>query len=421
MRSRNLTLAAFAGGAAAFVAAIVLLAGGHVAPASAGETARLRTPARTAPGTTAARPRAPYAAPAPAVDDRTRGQARADAPAENAALERARDLFRRLEAAAGSRADLPGDLQRDLLAFLTAGEEDRAALFALAWDPAAPRMIVGRLKVFLMHVADAETRRVLLAAFDSFNPNAAALAEAAARAKDPDLFVASLRAAASPKERVEMMKRIPQGAMAEPHIAAWLLEAARDDADEGVRCIAYGELAVSGAGAAVPILAAAAGDPGRSLAERKSAAFALANHPDRPGVDDLLRLYADGPDEVRRNLLSAFATAPADRRVDDLLIEVLSSPDATPKTRRAAAVAIGTRLPLLPAAEARELGARTAEAVRSLTADDAVEVLTCLGGSVVKNDPLREALQDLHRTAPAGGAIQLAFVTVPALKFVAGL
>lgn len=421
MRARNLTLAAFAGGAAAFVAAIALLVGGHASSASAREASASVRTTRSGQGSSIARSRAPHASPVPAATDHSRVASRADAPAANPALERARDLFRRLESAAGSRADLPGDLQRDLLAFLEGGEENRAALFGLAWDPASPRMVVGRLRVFLMHLADAETRRVLLAAFDSFNPAAAALADASARAKDPDLFVASLRAVTSPKERADMMKRIPASAMAEPRIAAWLLETARDDADEGVRIVAYGELAVSGSKAVLPILAAAAGDPGRSPAERSAAAFALANHPGKPGVDDLLRLYADGDEGVRRNLLEALARSASDRRVDDLLVEVLSSPDSTQNTRRTAASAIETRLSLIPAGEARDLGARTAEVVRSLAADVAVEVLTSLGGSATRNQPLKEAFQDLSRTAPAGGAIQLAFATEPVLKFVAAM
>ncbi len=421
MHARHRIHATLAGGAAAFVAALWLLSGGRGAPA-AGAHLREAAPARTASGTvrtpSAARPRAAYADPrSPAAD---RG-GNAAAPAADSLHERARDLLRRIEGSTGSGVDLPEDLQRDLLAFLSAGAEERNALFGLAWDPASPRMVLGHLRVFLARLADPEARRTLLAAFDAFNPRAAALADAAARAKDPELFVASLRAAASAKERLDLMKSIPQASLAEPRLAAWLLEAAQRDPDEAVRCLAYGELAVSASRAAVPVLAAAAGDAGRSPVERGAAAFALGNHPDAASAGDLLRLYEEGSVDVRRNLLTALARAPSDRRVDDLLLEAVTSADAPLETRKAAAYAIGERLPRLPQGESRDLGTRTAAAVKALPADDAVEVLTSLGGSVVKNEPLREAIQDLRRTAPAGGPIQLAIVNVPALRFVAAM
>jgi hypothetical protein len=413
-----MTFAALAGGAAALAGAIALLSSGGRHTADSGRESTLsRRPATVS----AARPRAAYAGRSTAAAESVPAAPAPRPAADGATVEKARDLLRRLQAAVGPRLDFPDDLQRDLLAFLAASEENRAALFTLAWDPAIPRTVVGHLKIFLMNLPDAESRRVLLASFDAFDPNAAALADGAARAKDPALFVASLRAAASGKERLELMKKIPQSALAEPHMAAWLLEAARSDQDEAVRGTAYAQLAFSGSKDVLPLIASVAGDAGRSEFERKSAAFALAIHPEKPSVEDLLRLYETGSEDVRRNLLLAFASAPSSRRVDDLLVEVLTDAGTSEKTRRSAASAVGQRLPRLPAEEARALGARTAEAVRSLGADDAVTVLTNLGGSVVKNQPLREAIQDLRRTAPEGGAIQLAIASVPSLRFVVSM
>jgi hypothetical protein len=409
------TLAAFAGGAAALVAAFVLLSGDGSAHASSAREPMLpRTPAPVA----AARPRAAYAGPSASVKE---GNVAAPAlrAADGPALDKARDLLRRLQAAVGPGTELPEDLRGDLLAFLSASEENRSALFHLIWDPAVPRAVAGNLRLFLMGLPDSETRRTLLAAYDAVDPNAVAAADGAARAKDPALLVATLRAA-SAAERVELMKKLPVDCGTEPRIGAWLLEAARD-ADEAVRCAAYARLAAAGNRDALTLLASVAGDSGRSEIERKHASFALTLHPEKIDVGELLRLYDGATEDVRRNLLRALSEAPSNRRVDDLLVEVLTSSDISEKTRRSAASAVAARLFRLSDEESRALGTRTAEAIKSLPAEDAVTVLTHLGNSVVKNQPLREMIQDLRRTAPEGGAIQVAMTNVPSLRFVLGM
>lgn len=421
MHAKNLTLAAIAGGALALVAAIVCLTGGKAAAASPG--AKGRNGPAPQPRTAAAKPRASYA------DSTGKGRmggqalpnraASADAGGSTADA-RARDILGRLLAAIGSTTELPADLQRDILAFLAAGEENRTALFSLVWDTSTPRMAIGHVRVFLMGLKDEEARRTLLAAFDAFDPHAAERAAVAARAKDPSLFVASLRAAGSAAERVDLMRKIPKESWSEPTIAAWLLESAKQDADEDVRGNAYMLLAFGGSTESLPVIAAAAGDSGRSVKERQRAAFALAQLPAKHSIEELLRLYAGAPDEVRRNLLPAIAATPANRRVDDLLLEVLADGETTVKTRKAAASAIQARLEALSAADARDLGARTAEVIKSLDSDKAVLALNSLGGAVCMNEPLRDAVKDLERTAPAGGAIQVALVNTPALRFALG-
>jgi hypothetical protein len=418
MNAKTMKLAAIAGGAVALLAAIVCLGGGK-ATAAARNTGSPKgaVVARNA----TARPRATYAA-------RTgRGGTGADvapAAAADAAADpriaRARDLLGRIQAVVGSRFDLPADLQRDILDFVNAGEENRAALFAMVWDPSTSRMVIGHLRVFFMGLKDEDARRTLVAAFDSFDPHAAERAAVAARAKDPSLFVASLRACDSGKEKVDLMRTMPQEAWSEPVIAAWLLEAAQSDADADVRGDAYAILAISGNTECLPVIAAAAGDSARSVKERKQAAFALSQIKVKPSVEELFRLYDGGPDEVRRNILPALAVSPANPRVDDLLLEVLGAADTVDKTRKAAASAIMQRLDVLSAADARNLGARTAEIIKALDSDRAVLVLNNLGGAVCSNEPLRDAVKDLERDAPKGGALQVALVSTPALRFALG-
>ncbi len=418
MRAKNLTLAAVAGGAAVLVVAVVCLTGGRADAASRGSSSRKGA----APQSRTAAPRARAAYAARAGGDRTDGRALPDrgAAADGAVLAKARDLLGRLQAAVGPTTELPADLRRDLMDFLDGGEENRTALFSLAWDPSSSRMLLGHLKVFLMGIRDEESRRVLLAAFEAFDPHAAERAAVAARAKDPALFVASLRAAGTAKERVDLMRKIPRESWSEPTIAAWLLESASRDPDEDVRGNAYMLLALGGNAGSLPVIAAAAGDPARSVKERQRAAFALAELPVKPSVDEMLRLYETSPDEVRRNLLAAVAGTPADRRIDDLLLEALAAGETTDKTRKAAASAIQSRLERLPAADARDLGARTAEIVKALDSEKAVLALNSLGGAVCVNEPLKEAVKELERTAPAGGAIQVALVNIPALRFALG-
>lgn len=418
MCSSHRTLAVAAGLAAAVLVAVGFLAGRGVTPAGAPGNAKGPAP-RRAPASAPAKPRAAYAAAEPAVAHGDSGATSA-LPAD-AVRERARDLYRRLEGAVGSRPGLPEELQRDLVAFLTEGEENRASLFGMVWDPSAPRMILGHLKLFLNDVPDEATRAMLVASLESFDPHAAARADAAAKAKDPSLFVASLRAVSSPAERADMLKRLPKSAWSDRTVAAYLLEVAREDGDAEVRCVAYPLLAAGKVREAVPLLAAVAGDAARGERERAVAAFALGLHPDKPSLDDLLGLYEGSPEPVRRTLLASLAEAPSSRRVDDLLVELVFARDTAEKTRRAAANAIGMRLFRLPAEEARDLGSRTAEAVKALPPEAAVTVLTHLGGVIATNQPLKEAIQDLHRTAPAGGAIQLAIASTPSLRFVTGL
>jgi hypothetical protein len=419
MRTQKVTLVAIAGGVVAAVAALLLLTGGKAEARSSREQAL----SRGKTSTTAARPRAAYAWSGADSGNRGVEQAAATSSASdiaNPVAATARDLLARIGAAVGSTPELPAELRRDLLDFLAGGAANQAALFSVAWDPGTSRMVLGHLKVFLMGIPDEDARRGYLAAFDACDPHAAERAAVAARAKDPSLFVATLRAAASPKEKVDAILRLPKEARTEPAIAAWLLEAARDDASEDVRGNAYAVLALSGNRDALPVITAAAADTGRSVAERKRAAFAMGLHPRKASLDELFRIYDQSPDEVRRNLLASFAVAPSSPRVDSLLLEVLGSSSTSEKTRKAAACALEDRLALLSAPEARDLGARVAEVIKSIESEQAVVVLNSLGGAVCRNEPIRDAVKELERTAPAGGAIQLAMVNIPSLRFALG-
>lgn len=420
MNARNRLSAAAAGGAVLVVATLVLLADRkpHAPTAVAnGRDAVGRDAARVPATTPRSTSRAKYAQANETNAAATVAQA---AAVSEGTTIKARALLGRIQAALGPTPELPGDLQRDLLEFLSAGEENRTALFSMVWEPGTPRMVLGHLRVFLAGLKDEEARRTLLAAFDAFDPHAAERAAVAARTKDPSLFVASLRACTSAKEKVDLMKKIPKDAWSDPAIAAWLLESASRDADEDVRGNAYIYLGFSKNAAAGPVIAAAVADAGRSVTERKRAAFALEQIPGSVALDELFRVYETAPDEVRRNLLPSIAAAPANRRVDDLLVEVLSGTETSEKTLKAAACAIDSRLRTLTVEETRDLGNRTAEAVKTLDSQRAVVALNSLGVAVVNCQPLREAVKDLERTAPAGGAIQVALVNIPSLRFALG-
>ncbi len=144
-------------------------------------------------------------------------------------------------------------------------------------------------------------------------------------------------------------------------------------------------------------------------------------HPQKPSPDVLLRLYDDAPEKVRTCLLSSIAGGPPDRNVDDLLLDALVAEESGIELRKSASNALAVRIFRLPAAEARDLGSRVAAAVRGLTPERAAVALQFLGNVVCRNQPLREAVVDLHRNAPEGGVIQLAIAASPALRSVAGM
>ena len=417
MNNKNMTLAVAAGAVGAIAVGFFFLGEGRAEASPADGRAR-------AAGKPAVKPSAaksPRAKGAVAAGRRIEQSAVAvTAPAADPVAAKARDLLARLQVAAGSGYNLPEDLQRDILAFLEEGDAHRTAFFSLAWDPSTPRLTLGHLRVFLMNIKDEGTRRDLLAAFDAFDPQAAEKAAVAARAKDPAVFVADLRAAPTAKVRADLMRKIPREAWTNPEISAWLLEAARDDADEDVRGTAYGLLAFGGNPEARAVIENATGDSGRSVTERKRAAFALAQIPGKRSVEELLRLYENAPDEVRRNLLPLFAAAPADRRVDDLLLDLLAGTGTSDKTRKSAAIALQSRFGVLTHAEARDLGTRTGEVLKGLDATKAAEAIQSLTGAVCVNEPLREAVRDLERTAPPGGTLQVALVSTPALRYALG-
>jgi hypothetical protein len=416
MKIRTLRLAGLAAAAVAAVVAVVALSGGG-AP-SAHPTGRTPLPARAQ-----ARPAtAPAARPAYAVLP-SRPQASAAAPdgTESPSVLRARDLARRIQQAAASAYDLPEDLRKDLLAFLAGGEENRTALFSVAWEPGTPRTVVGHLRLFLMGLKDASLRDSLVASLDSFDPSAALRAEMAGKSRDTPSLVSELQAMPSGKARTDRIFGITKETAAEPAVAAMLLQTARDDADVETRAAAYNRLALAGVTEALPLLVAVAGDEGHTARDRAMAAYALSIHPAQPAAEDLLRLYERGDDAARFYLMSKVAAMPADRRVDDLLLEVLSAEGTADNMRKSASNALAIRIFRLPAEEARDLGSRVADAVRSLTAERAALALTFLGNVVVRNQPLREAVVDLHRSAPPGGAVQLAIAASPALRMVAGL
>jgi hypothetical protein len=414
MTPRHRTIAAAAGLAVAFAAGACLLAGGSDCPNKGNSVARPASAPRAPIATRSSY--AVVAAPAAPVAAASRAVAVPDA-----VLVRARELFRRLELAVGTDAVLPEEIRRDLLAFLSEGEANRAALFGLAWEPSAPKMVLGHLKLFLMGLPDATKRAEYLAAFETRDPRYAERVELTKKLRDPAALAEELRLVPSGEEKTRRIRMLPKETCSDPAVAKFLLETARGDVDAESRSAAYVRLSLAGVAEAMPIQLAAAGDDSRDVMERANAAMSLGMNPARPALEDLIALYDRSPADVRRNLLSSLSKAPSSRRVDDLLLDALVAEGSGIETRKAASVAIGFRLHRLPAEEARDLGARTAAAVKNLSAESAAEALNCLGISVVKNEPLREAVQDFHRTSPAGGAIQLAIAASPALRMVAGL
>jgi len=416
MTARHRTIAALAGAVAAVLGGIGLLGGGSAPEA----------PARDVAGLPAAAPvPSSRSLPSYAVVEAHRAEtplpAPSTAPVADAAVRAARDLFARLEKAAGLDPTLPADLQRDLLAFLAESEANRTALFRMVWEPGASRMVLGHLKLFLIGLPDEAQRLSMVAALESFDPQHAERVEMAAKAKDPALLASELRRAASSEEKTRRIRLLSKEVCAEPAVAAFLLETAREDRDPETRSASYLRLSVAGVAEAMPVLVAAVADDARDVKERSIAAMSLGISPARPPADDLVRLFEASPPDVRRNLLASLARAGSSRRVDDLLLDALVAEGSGIETRKSASNAIGIRIFLLPAGEARDLGARTATAMKELTPDLAAAALPALGPFVVKNEPLREAVQDMHRTAPAGGAIQLAIASSPALRMVAGL
>jgi hypothetical protein len=408
------------GGAVAAAAAIgFVVLGGLSAPGrQVGKPSRA---ARPAPAPISRNQEHAVESTAPAFGSRHAGSTAAVTPAaEPESVVRARALYKRIEGATGRPATLPEDLQRDLLAFLGEGEANREALFRMVWDPGASRLVLGNLRLFLMNLEDGATAKPLIAQLDSFDPMAGLKADVAAKSRDPSLLAAELRAMPAGDPKVHRIHNIPKDAAQSGAVKEYLLETARDDLDEGVRSAVYAKLADAGVPEAPAIFIAAASDSGRSARERQMAAYALRLHPTKQSLETLFDLWDNGPAEVRIHLLAQFAEVGPSARVDDLLLETLSN-GSDEKFRKAATNAIGTRLYRLPANEARDLGSRTAEILKSLPADVTATALNSLGGAVVENQPLREAIHELHRNAPRGGAIQVAIASSPALRMVVGL
>ncbi|HEU4395433.1 MAG TPA: hypothetical protein VFS92_07690, partial [Planctomycetota bacterium] len=407
------------GGAVATAAVVgFVVLGGLSAPGRVGKPSRAARPA-PAPISSTPGPRVDSTAAHPRGGDV--GSAAAAAPAaESAVVLRARELYKRIEGAAGRPATLPEDLQRDLLAFLGEGEANREALFRMVWDPGASRLVLGHLRLFLMNLEDAATAKPLIAALDSFDPMAGLKADVAAKSRDPSLLAAELRAMPAGDPKIHRIHMIPKDAAQEGAVKEFLLEAARDDVDPEVRSAVYTKLAEAALPEAPAIFLEAASDPGRPVRERQMAAYSIHLHPKKPDSESLFDLWDAGPDEVRIHLLTPLAMSGPSARVDDLLLETLSRA-SDEKFRKAATNAIGIRLYKLPAAEARDLGSRTAEILKSLPAEVTATALNSLGGVAMQNQPLREAIHELHRNAPRGGAIHVAIASSPALRMVVGL
>ena len=282
MTSQNMRLAAVAGGIAVVAAGFFVLGRGD-APKQGAHPSRGRSPATSTNRVVADAPARPAAG---------SGARTVAVPASNAAAKaasevvlRARALFRRLESAAGRPATLPEDLRSDLLAFLNEGEESREALFRMAWDPGAPRMVLGHLKLFLLNLEDSGSRTALLASLESYDPMSGIRAEVAGKARDPSLLAAEIRAMAGGEPKVQRLHMIPKESLRNDAVKELLLETARDDLDETVRSAAYAKLAEGAVPEAPAIFLEAASDPGRSARERQMAAYALALHPSKAPAD----------------------------------------------------------------------------------------------------------------------------------------
>jgi len=408
------------GGAVAAAAAVgFVMLGGLSAPGGIGKPSRAARPSATPVSKTSGTPADSAAVGPGAVDYGTVLRAAAPA-AESEAVLRARELYRRIEGATGRPATLPEDLQRDLLAFLGEGEANREALFRMVWDPGSSRLVLGHLRLFLMNLEDGAVAKPLIASLDSFDPLAGMKAEVAAKSRDPSLLAAELRSMPGGDPKVHRIHMIPKEAAQEGAVKEYLLETARDDLDAAVRSAVYTKLAEAAVPEAPAIFLAAASDPGRPVRERQMAAYSLHLHPKKQPAETLLDLWDSGPAEVRIHLLASLAVSGPSARIDDLLLETLgNAPDE--KFRRAASNAIGMRLYRLPADAARDLGARTAEILKSLPAEVTATALNSLGGVAMQNQPLREAIHELHRSAPRGGAIQVAIASSPALRMVVGM
>ena len=168
------------------------------------------------------------------------------------------------------------------------------------------------------------------------------------------------------------------------------------------------------------ILVEAVTDPGRSLRERQTAAHSLQILKDGPDAAELVRLYEEAPEEVRPLVMASFGRAGPSRRIDDILIESAVAVGDR-RLRSNATLAIGFRIVNLPKSDARDLGERTAMLVRSAGPESSAEMLKYLGLAAMQDGPVRDAVRELSRTAPTGGAVQVAIAANPALRTAAGL
>ena len=331
----------------------------------------------------------------------------------------ARDLIRRLKEI-GTDFKVPDDLRGDLLAFMTGSPEDRDLLFRMAWNPATPARVNGNLGLFLRMLEDPALRESLLAAFNEHDPENAARVAMAERARDTQLLAAELRATPSGKARFDLVANLPEEACTDPDVGAFLKDAADRDPDVETRAAAFNRLACANVEGTRKILLDAVGDPGRTLRERQAAAHSILALKDKPDAEELVRLYEEAPDDVRPLLLANFGQAGPSRRIDDILLEnAVAVGDR--RLRSNSTLAIGYRIVKLPKPDARDLGERTAALVRSAGPETSAEMLKYLGLAAMQDGPVRDAVRDLGRSAPTGGAIQVAISGNPALRSAAGL
>jgi hypothetical protein len=335
-------------------------------------------------------------------------------------MARARDLIRRLREIPDNFV-VPADLRADLLAFMTASAESRDLLFRMAWNPATPVRALANLELFLRTLPDRALAGDLLAAFETFDPENATRLEVAGRSKDTALLVADLRALPAGKDRHGRLIHLTKDACRDPGVAAFLLETAKDDPDTETRIVAGYLLASVDVPGTREILVAAAADPGRTLRERQSAAHSMTLLPGQPSAADLVRMYEEAPDEVRPLVVQNFPSAGPSDRIDAILLENAAAVSGPRNLRNCSTAALGLRLVRMKGDAARNLGERTAELVRNAGPEASVEMLKHLGLAVVENAEVRDAVRDLSRSAPSGGAVQVAIATNPALKMAAGL
>ncbi|MCK6479789.1 MAG: hypothetical protein HUU06_04905 [Planctomycetaceae bacterium] len=335
-------------------------------------------------------------------------------------MARARDLIARLRQIPDNFA-VPADLRADLLSFMTASTDSRDLLFRMAWNPATPARALANLELFLRTLPDRTLGEALIAAFETFDPENAVRTEMAAKAGDTALLVADLRALPAGKDRHGRLIHLTKDACRDPAVADFLRETATDDPDAETRIVAGYLLASVDAAGTREILVAAATDPGRTLRERQSAAHSMTLLPGQAPAADLVRMYEEAPDEVRPLVVQSFPSAGPSDRIDAILLENAASVAGPRNLRNSSTGALGLRLVRLKGDAARVLGERTAEIVRNASPEASVEMLKHLGLAVVENAEVRDAVRDLSRTAPSGGAVQVAIATNPALKMAAGL